>query len=569
MAEKRRPVGRPRLEPAAKKAKTAASSTVNNSLPVKGNTPVIDLLQQAFIRPPLPSKIVEGKPLPSLKEPQPLEVQEEEYQSISSSGVLAASIERSRQRWLVEGIFERFWTKPGRGKSAAADLPNNPPASSMKAVGRCTITVEPHEFEANVYIYQDPATALKLKQIKPLAPQKVSYSANAGQPTIYGQTPQQASHYQSRTLPPLQQAPMWNNRTLPPLMSSGGPPSTPGHGGNYQLSATSKSRTPVSTPQAKPGPDPVIQMLATRASTDPELKALMKIVATGNANQDQLRIFQRHIDELTAIIQSQKMQSNTLPPINPRSQGPSPAVTPNQQSPAAGSPYGVPSHPVLSTVSPHQPATTADGTAQWGQQVAPAVSQHGHPQQSQSNSQQPSIGRPVLLEFSSAGATPDRFLFPTHSILESIDANTLLASFIITRKGSEAADPGAFDPQKGFYEPITVQISVDKPNPPLLDAFLRSVKAVDEVKTHMVETMRRYSRAPEVYLPLRLPYVGTDDAGKGRQTREASVVSGKQDAASIVVDPQKATAEKEPSSALVTEKRASGRRKTVRIDEAA
>ncbi|KAK5007941.1 hypothetical protein LTR28_004647, partial [Elasticomyces elasticus] len=178
--------------------------------------PVIDLLLQAPIRPPLPSKIVEGKPLPSLKEPQPLEVQEEEYQSISS-------------RWLVEGIFDRFWTKPGRGKSAAADLPNNPPASSMKAVGRCTITVEPHEFEANVYVYQDPATALKIKQIKPLAPQKVSYPANGGQSSIYGQTPQQASHYQSRTLPPLQQAPMWNNRTLPPLMSPGGPPSTPGH----------------------------------------------------------------------------------------------------------------------------------------------------------------------------------------------------------------------------------------------------------------------------------------------------------------------------------------------------
>ncbi|KAK4951702.1 hypothetical protein LTR28_006763, partial [Elasticomyces elasticus] len=148
-------------------------------------------------------------------------------------------------------------------------------------------------------------------------------------------------------------------------------------------------------------------------------------------------------------------------------------------------------------------------------------------------------------------------------ILESIDANTLLASFIVTRKGSAAADSGAFDPQKEFYEPITVQISVDKPNPTLLDAFQRSVKAVDEVRTHMVETMRRCSRAPEVYLPLRLPYVGTDDAGKGRQTREASVISGKQDAASIVVDPQKATAEKEPSSALVTEKRASGRRKTI------
>jgi len=47
----------------------------------------------------------------------------------------------------------------------------------------------------------------------------------------------------------------------------------------------------------KTNPDPVISKLAARASTDPELKSLMKEVATGNASQEQLRIFQRHIDE--------------------------------------------------------------------------------------------------------------------------------------------------------------------------------------------------------------------------------------------------------------------------------
>jgi hypothetical protein len=50
-------------------------------------------------------------------------------------------------------------------------------------------------------------------------------------------------------------------------------------------------------------------MLATRASSDPELKALMKEVATGKATQEQLKVFQKHIDELGAVIQAQKVKS--------------------------------------------------------------------------------------------------------------------------------------------------------------------------------------------------------------------------------------------------------------------
>ena len=47
-------------------------------------------------------------------------------------------------------------------------------------------------------------------------------------------------------------------------------------------------------------------MLATRASSDPELKSLMKEVATGNATQEQLKVFQGHIDELTKVINEKK-----------------------------------------------------------------------------------------------------------------------------------------------------------------------------------------------------------------------------------------------------------------------
>ena len=45
-------------------------------------------------------------------------------------------------------------------------------------------------------------------------------------------------------------------------------------------------------------PDPVISMIAKRVTSDPELKSLMKDVETANATGDQLKVFQRYIDDL-------------------------------------------------------------------------------------------------------------------------------------------------------------------------------------------------------------------------------------------------------------------------------
>ncbi|KAH0432002.1 hypothetical protein KCU90_g5560, partial [Aureobasidium melanogenum] len=55
--------------------------------------------------------------------------------------------------------------------------------------------------------------------------------------------------------------------------------------------------------------DPVVVSLASRASDNADFKALMKIVATGNASQEQLCIFQGHIDELTAQLNTDQTQS--------------------------------------------------------------------------------------------------------------------------------------------------------------------------------------------------------------------------------------------------------------------
>lgn len=92
-------------------------------------------------------------------------------------------------------------------------------------------------------------------------------------------------------------------------------------------------------------------MLATRAASDPELKALMKIVASSKATQEQLRIFQGHIDELNAIIRQRERQQQQYYQQNP--QVPRPQTTQPQNPPQA-----VPSTPQQVAQKPPQQSQT-------------------------------------------------------------------------------------------------------------------------------------------------------------------------------------------------------------------
>ncbi|KAG6031880.1 hypothetical protein E4U41_007390 [Claviceps citrina] len=101
--------------------------------------------------PPLPKSIQVGKPLPTVEEAQPADLSNKEYQSLTESGVLSESIARSRQRWISDGLFEKFWTKPHKRKGVLQEDPNNPPKDSMMKVGNVTITIEPHIVEATMF----------------------------------------------------------------------------------------------------------------------------------------------------------------------------------------------------------------------------------------------------------------------------------------------------------------------------------------------------------------------------------------------------------------------------------
>lgn len=110
-----------------------------------------------------------------------------------------------------------------------------------------------------------------------------------------------------------------------------------------------------------------------------------------------------------------------------------------------------------------------------------------------------------MIEFAGIGASQDRFLFPPYSIVEPLGSLSILASFLVFRKGSQAADPSLVDADAEYFEPVTVKIDVEPRHREILEYMKRSVRPQEEVRQYMEDKMRTCKRAPLRALPLRLP----------------------------------------------------------------
>ncbi|KAI0158156.1 hypothetical protein GGR57DRAFT_459226 [Xylariaceae sp. FL1272] len=123
---------------------------------------------------PLPTAIQSGQPLPTVEKPQQDDLSSKDYQSVQESGVMAESLTRSRQKWLNEGIFEKYWTKPSKKKGVVKEDANNPAKDTMTKIGQVTITVEPHVLDATIYAVKDtkhpPATPSSVRPILQYGP---------------------------------------------------------------------------------------------------------------------------------------------------------------------------------------------------------------------------------------------------------------------------------------------------------------------------------------------------------------------------------------------------------------
>ncbi|OOQ88404.1 hypothetical protein PEBR_13794 [Penicillium brasilianum] len=354
MAEKRKLPARAGREPAAKR-RVSEAATQKKKAPTP-RVPSPPPPPPEPVEAPLPITIKDGEPIPVLRERQSATLSDKEYQSYAESAVLLAALERSKKKWLSDGILVRYYTKPKKTKREQIEK-NNPPKDSMTRVGACDVTVGPHLFDAMIYTVKDPN-----------APPAIQYAPPPKQMVHYGH-PNNFQQYQpypgNQKRPPYPAAPPGR----PPHGYPGTPAPATQHRGPNQAQPQSGQRPPQSGPSgqpAKPSPDPVIQMLATRAAADPELKALMRVVASSQASQEQLRAFQAHIDELNAIIKAreqQERQRNAAAAAAAASTKPLPAP-----QPATPAPQGRPASP---QVVIHQKANPVTNTPSQTQGTTP------------------------------------------------------------------------------------------------------------------------------------------------------------------------------------------------------
>ncbi|KAE8152861.1 hypothetical protein BDV25DRAFT_150305 [Aspergillus avenaceus] len=398
MGEKRRLSARERREPAAKRrvseapqsqahshqssSKRKSSAAVVAPTPTPPPPPPPEVIEN-----PLPTKIKDGEGLPVLPSPQSVTLSPKEFQSIAESAVLLASLERSKKKWLSDGILVRYWTKPKKTKREQIEG-KNPPKETMSKVGACTIAVGPHRFDAMLYTVKDPNAPPPIQYTPPQRPM-VHY----GPPNNFQQYqpyPPPTPHQQARPHPS-QNRPA-NSASPQPTFHQGSHPTPPHHArtpnnpphrqpsGPQSAPRQSPSQNPQTQP-AKPSPDPVIQMLATRAASDPDLKALMRVVASSKASQEQLRAFQAHIDELNAIIRAreQQQQRQSQQPQPHYSHPPTPTQpqalprTP-QQGPASSQKPAQPAQPPQPPQTGQKPQTPAQSQPQ--EQSHPRVEVH-------------------------------------------------------------------------------------------------------------------------------------------------------------------------------------------------
>ncbi|KAI0409804.1 hypothetical protein F4802DRAFT_2328 [Xylaria palmicola] len=115
---------------------------------------------------PLPKSLQPGQPLPTVEKPQPDDLPPKDFQSIQESGVMAESLSRSRQKWIHDGVFEKYWTKPSKRKGVVKE--DNPAKDTMTKIGQIAITVEPHLLEATMYAVKDPKPAPANTNFRPI-----------------------------------------------------------------------------------------------------------------------------------------------------------------------------------------------------------------------------------------------------------------------------------------------------------------------------------------------------------------------------------------------------------------
>ncbi|ERF71311.1 hypothetical protein EPUS_03465 [Endocarpon pusillum Z07020] len=495
----------------------------------------------------LPAKITDSRPLPTSYQPPPLMLSAREYQNIAESAVLAASLHRSRLRWLAEGIFEKYWTKPSK-KKGTEGLVNNPDLKTMHRLGSSAIIIGPHTFEATIYTVRDNPTYRHPNQYpqRPVAPQPGFQNylpAGTQNPNLQarpvtnyaGQVPQ---------VEVKQEKPVAGATIKPPTQS-------PKVSGNARPQASAPPASQSASAQS--GPDPVIRMLATRAATNPDLKALMKVVASSKATPEQLKLFQSHIDELNVMIrQQQEVEKSPREPQNSHADqslpkptqldGPGDDIPQTSHPPHDGKqrPLPYPTHPQRSGALHQTQQRPAPKIGPLGPPLNAPPYPHYLPPQQKVPAPEPRV-KAIVLEFTSPAsstvpASQDRYLFPEYAVLDtplSGQGLEMVCSFFVVRKGfdllamqsSEGTSTGTplgglirWKPNEEYFQPVTMTMKTSQHR--ILETIARAARPLGEVQNKMKEIMHSKTRVKDEWLVMRLPREkGTSAEGAGGRDR--------------------------------------------------
>ena len=391
----------------------------------------------------------------------------------------------------------------------------------MTKLGHCSMIIEPHFFEIILYTTKDSRNSTPqppINQTTPLQQCRPSYGAHQP-PSIQNNLNKDKGFQPSAqsTLPSPQ-------LTLPPFnegFGQFGPPGIPSFrpaapptlstqtsGARNTLESNNTNTTPV--PNADPdsqSTDPVIQMLATRAASDPTLKALMKIVASGKATQTQLQDFQKQIDELNEVLQIRKSPSKSESSTQVPPPPPTPTATPKLESVSQARPNLLSSSAPASTANQVAILTTGY-TAPNPQTMMTKTEPLNQYYSSIPQFVKPKVPytpkyEPTALVFEFSAGTGDRFLFPRHSILEYLPGGTqVIASFLITRKGSTSTSR-SYKPSVDYYQPVTVRLSTS--NQRILEPITRILAPLSEAREHMEHIVNKMTPAESVFLATQLP----------------------------------------------------------------
>lgn len=381
----------------------------------------------------------------------------------------------------------------------------------MSKLGICSMIIEPHVFEVTLYTVKDNPIIYAPPQPPPLSsPQYNPFATAATYPPYnYNTAPvppnhqgQQQGPSSKTTLPPFREGfAQFGPQGSPPINRTPLPAPAPPTPKPMSLSKARSTTQPgrSQSQNSEPQQDPVIQMLATRAASDHGLKTLMKVVASGQASQIQLKDFQDHIDELNTILKDKPNRTETL---QGDSQPPPPARGGQEYISRVVVPTSTPDSSWTQTPSvapysnPHAqvPPIKTEPSSKTQPYTAPSASS-----KSAYTVHKPEINS-IVFDF---GGTGDRFSIPRFSILEYLYGGTqVIMSFLVIRRGS-TAKAGKYKDTKSYYQPVTIRLST--PHPRVLQPLAKIVAPPDEVRRYMDSVFDKMTRAETVFLATRLP----------------------------------------------------------------